>query len=263
MLVVWPGSRQRAIWPPEFHVPHLSELVHRRDAPHGERRRGDLASGLTQALPTRRTVLAACALLPATLLAACAGKPDGSPPADIQGPAETVDRPLAGCALRPIVAPTAAPDPGYLGVDPITGIHQTGQAQKIDLASYRLRVTGKVEQPLSLSYDELRCLPRVEASPDLECPGFFLDHGTWAGVTLAHVLALARPHQGASTVEFRCGDAYVTAIPLAEAQAGDDYLAYEWHGQPLPVLDGFPVRAVLPKMTGSYWGKWLLEVQVS
>ncbi len=244
---------------------HLLTLVYRRDAPHSARRR-NLAAGPTQVLPTRRTVLAACALLPAALLAACAGKLEVSPPADGQNPAGPVDRPLArptSCALHPIVAPTAAPAPGYLGVDPITGIHQTGQAQKIDLAGYRLQVTGKVEQPLSLSYDELRCLPRVEASPDLECPGFFLDHGTWAGVTLAHVLGLARPHQDASTVEFHCGDAYVTAIPLAEAQAGDDYLAYEWHGQPLPVLDGFPVRAVLPKKTGSYWGKWLLEVQVS
>ena len=46
--------------------------------------------------------------------------------------------------------------PGYTEVDPETGLHMTGTPQHIDIASYRLKVTGKVDRPLSLTFDDSR-----------------------------------------------------------------------------------------------------------
>ena len=57
--------------------------------------------------------------------------------------------------------------------------------------SYRLKVTGKVDRPLSLTYDELRCMPKIQTSDVLICPGFFEDEANWAGASLAYVLDLA------------------------------------------------------------------------
>jgi sulfite oxidase len=41
-----------------------------------------------------------------------------------------------------------------------------------------------------------------------------------------------------------------------------NFLAYEMNGQPLPVLHGFPLRAVFPGVVGNKWVKWLLEIRV-
>ncbi len=87
----------------------------------------------------------------------------------------------ASCVLPQLAAPpTPAEIPGYTELDPTTGLHVTGTMQLIDVAGYRLEVTGKVNNPLSLTYDELRCMPRTAARPKLLCPGFFEDTASWA-----------------------------------------------------------------------------------
>ncbi len=171
----------------------------------------------------------------------------------------------ARCLLPAITPPVMPAEiPGYTQVDPATGLHMTGTVQQIDLASYHLKVTGKVDHPLSLAYDELRCLPRIEcASCTLVCPGFFIDHATWAGAPLAYVLKLAGIQDDASQVTLISADGYTTPLTLNEALSEDAMLAYEQNGQPLPILHGFPVRAVLPSQVGGKWAKWLVEITVN
>ena len=102
------------------------------------------------------------------------------PPTPTSPPAADPGNP---CNQPPIAVPTPAPDPGYAQLDPSTGLHVTGKMQLIDLATYRLRVTGKVEKSIELSYDQIRCLPKVQASPILTCPGFFTDEDDLGGRT--------------------------------------------------------------------------------
>ena len=73
----------------------------------------------------------------------------------------------------------------------------------MDLESYRLRVTSRVERPLAPTYDEPRCLPRVETRAKLVCPGFFVDEATWAGAPTDEVLALAGVQEGATRTNAR------------------------------------------------------------
>ncbi len=166
------------------------------------------------------------------------------------------------CSLSPVVVPTPAPDPGYARLDPSTNLHVTGKPQLLELDTYRLRVTGKVDRPLDLTYDRLRCLPRVQASPLLVCPGFFTDQATWAGTPIAEVLALAGVQDGAQSVEFTSADGYETSLSLPQALDRANFLAYEWEGQPLPRLHGFPLRLVLPGMEGNQWNKWVVAITV-
>ena len=168
------------------------------------------------------------------------------------------------CVLEPVVAPTPpAETPGYTQLDPDTGLHVTGTAQQIDLESYRLEVSGKVDRPLNLTYDDLRCLPKVEVRAILECPGLFVDEATWAGVPIREVLALAGVQEGATDLVLVSTDGYSRSVPISEDLYETAFLAYEWEGEPLPILHGFPVRAVLPGRSGGSWAKWLVAIKVN
>jgi DMSO/TMAO reductase YedYZ molybdopterin-dependent catalytic subunit len=168
----------------------------------------------------------------------------------------------AACNPLPIVVPTLAPNPGGNRLDRVSGLHVTGHPVALDLTSYRLVVSGLVDTPLSLSYDELRCMPRVTARLDLVCPGVFEDAATWSGVPLNYILGLAGVQSEAKTIRMLAADKYESDMYLEDALKPANFLAYEMNGQPLPVLHGFPLRAVFPGVVGNKWVKWLLEIRV-
>ena len=216
-------------------------------------------------------------LLGAVLLAGCAAPaptlvptPEPTPvltagltPAAAAQPSPAGSGAPTSCQPAPVTMPALpAIIPGYTQLDDTTGLHYTGTYQQIDLAAYRLRVSGKVDHPLELTYDELRCLPKTKASVRIVCPGFFEDTATWAGTPLAGVMALAGVQPGASELELRGADGYSAFLALKAALAPDNFLAYEWEGKPVPILHGFPVRAAFPDQQGSKWVKWLIEIQV-
>ena len=182
----------------------------------------------------------------------------GARPAPSQGASCTASLPT-------VVPPTPIPYPGYAQQEPETGLHVTSGALHVDLTSYRLKVSGLVDQPISLNYDDLRCLPKVQAEVRLECPGYFVDWATLAGPTLVSVIALAGPRREVARVTLTSVNGYSTQFSLAEAQAEENFLAYEWGkgGEPLPASHGFPLRAALPSKPGSAWVKWLEEIQLS
>jgi DMSO/TMAO reductase YedYZ molybdopterin-dependent catalytic subunit len=225
------------------------------------------------------------------IIAGCARQPAGSPPTVSQGertatatesmtqtasptgtpsPTSTPEQTLtsqvgsvtASCGMPPIVAPTAAPNPGIYMEDQTTGLHMTGRPVKIDLENYRLKVTGLVAHPLSLSYDELRCMPKVSAYLLLECIGFFEDSASWSGVPLQYILDLAGVQSDAKWIHMFSADGYDNQMALQTALEKGSFLAYEWEGEPLPVLHGFPLRAILPSLPGNHWVKWLLEIKI-
>ena len=169
----------------------------------------------------------------------------------------------ASCSLQPVIAPTRpAQTPGYTELDPSTGLHMTGTPQEIDLTSYRLQVSGKVDRPLSLTYDDLRCMPKIQTSDVLICPGFFEDEANWAGASLMSVLDTANVRPEATSLTLVGADSYSASVTLQQARTGNNYLAYEWEGKPVPILHGFPVRAVFPSLQGNKWVKWLIEIKV-
>jgi DMSO/TMAO reductase YedYZ molybdopterin-dependent catalytic subunit len=184
--------------------------------------------------------------------------------AELATPAAGADElPLTPCVLPTVIAPTPPAEmPGENEIDPATGLHVTGSPRRIDLASYRLQVTGQVDRPLALTYDDLRCMRRVETRATLVCPGTFVDFADWAGTPLRDVLRLAQVQSGASTVRLVGADGYAALVPLTTATAETSLLAYEWEDEPLPVLHGFPVRAVLPDVAGGNWVKWLIKIEV-
>ena len=202
------------------------------------------------------------------LLAACGGEKAAVTTQAVAASAATTaatasTTTLAAGNLEPVVVPTLpAKIPGYTEIDPATGLHMTGTPKVIDLAGYRLAVSGKVATELNLAYDDLRRLPKVTATATTECPGVFKDTTTWSGVPLKTILETAGVQSGAKEIKLTGADGHWCYLDLAKALQPENFLAYEWTGHTLPVLQGFPLRAVLPNQTGDVWVKWLLSIAV-
>jgi DMSO/TMAO reductase YedYZ molybdopterin-dependent catalytic subunit len=170
---------------------------------------------------------------------------------------------ISECGTPPVIVPTLPVFiPEEFELDPTTNLHKSGTPQQIDVDTYSLEITGLVDQPLSLTYDQLRCMPKVTETPTLVCPQTFFDTAEWSGVRLAYILKLAGVQEGATNVRMSGADGYYANISLEDAMRPESFLAYEWEGEPLPIMHGFPLRAVLPDIYGSQWVKWLLEIEI-
>jgi len=170
---------------------------------------------------------------------------------------------ISECGAPPIIVPTLpAFIPEEFELDPTTNLHKSGTPQLIDMATYTLEITGLVDQPLSLTYDQLRCMPKITDTPTLVCPQTFFDTAEWSGVRLAYILKLAGVQEGATNVRLSGADGYYANISPEDAMRPESFLAYEWEGEPLPIMHGFPLRAVFPDIYGSQWVKWLLKIEI-
>jgi DMSO/TMAO reductase YedYZ molybdopterin-dependent catalytic subunit len=140
----------------------------------------------------------------------------------------------------------------------------SGHMPVFDPATWRLKIGGLVEQPVSLSYDELRALPHVEQVSTFHCvTGWTVKDVHWGGVRMNDVLNAAKPLAAGQALRFVSMEVpYVDYLTLPQAELHDVMLAYEMDGQPLPREHGAPVRLIIPEMYGYKNVKWLQEIDV-
>jgi DMSO/TMAO reductase YedYZ molybdopterin-dependent catalytic subunit len=140
----------------------------------------------------------------------------------------------------------------------------SGSMPVFDPATWRLEIGGMVEEPLSLTYDELRALPQAHQVSTFHCvTGWTVKDVRWRGVRLHDVFAQAKPHPNAGALEFvSAEDPYVDYLTVQQASYGDVMLAYEMDGKPLLREHGAPLRLVIPEMYGYKNVKWLKGINV-
>ncbi len=135
--------------------------------------------------------------------------------------------------------------------------------QVVPLDSYRLKVSGKVAKPLSLTYDKVIDRQSFEKVVTLNCvEGWSVDI-LWEGVRLTDILEQAGADMSAETVIFHCYDGYTTSLPLKAIQDKDLLLAYKMNGLDLPTERGYPFQGVAEDRFGYKWAKWVTEIEVS
>ena len=132
---------------------------------------------------------------------------------------------------------------------------------------WKLRVTGLIDNPLELSYGELRSLPSIEEYATLECVsnkvgGDLISTALWKGVSLKNVLEMAQVKPEATYIVFKCFDGYDVGIPLEKGLEETTLLAYEMNRATLPTNHGFPVRAIVPGIYGMMNAKWVTEIEL-
>lgn len=155
-------------------------------------------------------------------------------------------------------------DSRNLEVDPVDKFGTMGPTEvSIDPKTYHLKVTGEVQRPLSLSYDQILKYPSLTEVVLLICPGFFSNNGRWTGINLKVLLQEAQIKKEAKYVDIKGAQEKVVRIPLKDLHAKRIFLAYRVNGEPLPRKHGFPLRLVFEDAYGSDWVKYVHEVQVS
>jgi DMSO/TMAO reductase YedYZ molybdopterin-dependent catalytic subunit len=134
-----------------------------------------------------------------------------------------------------------------------------------DPARWRLRIEGLVDRPRTLTYDELRSLPRATQTSDFHCvTGWSVDNVRWTGVRFRDLLAAAGPQASGTVLEFVSAESpYSDTLTLQQAMLQDAMLAYEMDGKPLAREHGAPVRVVIPEMYGYKNVKWVERIVVT
>ena len=157
----------------------------------------------------------------------------------------------------------------------------------VDVATFRLTVHGYVNQTLSLSLNDILALPRVEVVAVNQCsgnsrgyfqprvPGGEWSHGAmgnarWTGVRLKDVLDRSGVKAGAIQVRFNGMDEpvvpdapdFMKSLEIDHARDGEVMLAYAMNGEQLPLLNGFPLRLIVPGWYSTYWVKMLNNIEV-
>jgi len=167
--------------------------------------------------------------------------------------------------------------------------HTFPTPSSVDLGAWRLRVGGRVDHPLELSLDELKSkFPRAALTAVAQCSGNSrgrftprvlggqwgdgaMGNAEWVGARLRDVLTAAGVRQGSVQVTFEGLDRpafpsvplFVKSLDLARAIEDPDVLiAYQMNGADLPMLNGYPVRLIVPGWYATYWVKHLTDIQV-
>lgn len=135
--------------------------------------------------------------------------------------------------------------------------------QQVDIKSYRLEVTGFVQTPQSLTYQEVLQLPIVRRAITLYCVEGWNEHLLFEGVRLADLLALAKPKTGVRTVIFYAVDGYSSSLTYEDATRLDVMLAAKINGKVLDAKRGFPFQVVAESKLGYKWVKWITRIELS
>jgi DMSO/TMAO reductase YedYZ molybdopterin-dependent catalytic subunit len=140
----------------------------------------------------------------------------------------------------------------------------TGDLPRRDRDVYRLRVTGLVDRPLDLGYDDLLAMTPTSLTRDFQCvTGWRVSDVRWRGVRVADLLDRAGAQAKGIALQFISFDGvYTESLTLEQARRDDVIVAYEMEGDNLSREHGGPVRLYVAPMYGYKSLKWLEEVRV-
>jgi DMSO/TMAO reductase YedYZ molybdopterin-dependent catalytic subunit len=138
---------------------------------------------------------------------------------------------------------------------------------RVDIESWKLEITGNVERPFNLTYDELLDLEAIEQVRTLECisnpiGGELISTAVWTGVRMKDLLEKAGLKANSYDVVLTSVDGYNDSFPVAKAMEPDTFLAYLMNGKTLPQDHGYPVRVLVPNIYGMKNVKWLQQIKV-
>jgi len=169
--------------------------------------------------------------------------------------------------------------------------HLDGIPNAVDLKKWRLQVEGNVAKPVAYSLaDLIRKFSAETVAAVNQCSGNSrsrleprvaggqwgngaMGNARWTGVKLRELLREAAPKTGSLQVQFQGLDTgagpegygshfFQKSLDMTDPVLDDCIVAYAMNGEPLPMLNGFPVRLVVPGYFATYWMKCLTWIRI-
>jgi DMSO/TMAO reductase YedYZ molybdopterin-dependent catalytic subunit len=138
-----------------------------------------------------------------------------------------------------------------------------GTVPQTELASWNFKVFGEVEEPLTLTYDELQALPQTEVTIDIHCVTRWSRFDTgFKGVHWRELAKLVRPKPTARFVLAHAEQGFTANVPLEALTSDDALIAWEADGEPLEPEHGSPLRLVVPSRYFWKSAKWLRGLEL-
>jgi DMSO/TMAO reductase YedYZ molybdopterin-dependent catalytic subunit len=162
------------------------------------------------------------------------------------------------------LTPYVTPNDDFYRIDTALMTPQVGAA------GWTLSLTGMVDTPIEISYDELLAMDSVEEAVTIQCVsnevgGHLVGNAVWQGVPLATLLERAGVQDRATQIVGRSVDGFTAGFPTSAALDGRTALvAYAMNGEPLPADHGYPARLIVAGLYGYVSAtKWLSEIELT
>ncbi|MEL7446715.1 MAG: molybdopterin-dependent oxidoreductase [Pseudomonadota bacterium] len=133
-------------------------------------------------------------------------------------------------------------------------------------ANWRLTIGGLVENPMSLTMDNLRALPQRTQITRHDCVEGWSAIGEWTGPQLSVLLDEAKVQPEANFIVFYCADNlyghdYYESVDMVDAYHPQTIIAHQLNGEPLPEKNGAPLRMRIERQLGYKHPKYLTGIE--
>jgi DMSO/TMAO reductase YedYZ molybdopterin-dependent catalytic subunit len=153
--------------------------------------------------------------------------------------------------------------PGQYFTDKWPVLH-AGGVPDIDLATWTLEISGEVETPVTLTYEELTALPATDVTTDIHCvTRWSRFDAQFKGVHWSELAKLCSPKPSARFAIAQAPEGFSSNVPLAAIEDEDALIVYEADGAPLTPEHGWPVRLFVPSKYFWKSAKWLTGLELS
>ena len=138
-----------------------------------------------------------------------------------------------------------------------------GSIPTTDLSTWDFRVFGEVEEPVTLTWEELTALPAREVTVDIHCVTRWSRFDTgFKGVHWSELAKLVRPKASARYAVAHAEQDYTANVPLEALEDESALIAYEADGEPLTPEHGWPLRLMIPSRYFWKSAKWLRGIEL-
>jgi DMSO/TMAO reductase YedYZ molybdopterin-dependent catalytic subunit len=141
--------------------------------------------------------------------------------------------------------------------------YDISQAPRVDVATWRLELSGRIGNKQAWRIDQLRALPQENQITRLICVEGWRVIGQWSGVPLRHFMRAINADTRARYVSFRCADGYFTSIDMESALHPQTILALDFLDTPLTAPFGAPLRLRIPTKLGFKNPKSIVAIEVT
>ncbi|MEJ7901574.1 MAG: molybdopterin-dependent oxidoreductase, partial [Thermomicrobiales bacterium] len=160
--------------------------------------------------------------------------------------------------------------PGVMPITPTDSFYSVTKNvvdPEVNRDLWRLEIAGHVDNPHTYSFGDLQDFEQVDQETTLMCISNQLGSGlfsnaNWRGVRMRDLIDASGLKDDAYEVVIHGADAYSDTVDIDKAMSDETLVVYEINGEPLPRVNGYPVRVIVPGRYGEKNVKWVTRIEV-